>query len=202
MVNDQACNESGPRRLILSGSPFAGGKTENLAQHVAAQLQGQCGEEGLPGKRKGWPSTGQPGKGVREGRPYEGVSRSNEAEAECAQVELVYISRLSIKGCLGCNKCANPTGTALYQCIIKDDMQDLAFKLLRCDALTVVTPIFFSGVPSQLKAIYDRLQPFFWRRPATGEKRPFDLVILGEGGDPYGYNALISESCSALAMAG
>lgn len=118
--------------------------------------------------------------------------------------ELVCLSRLSIAGCRGCNRCAYYELATLgdYACVIEDAMQSFAQKLAWCDELVVVSPVFFSGSPSQLKAVYDRLQPYFWHNDLRNGKRPFDLVILGEGGDPYGFEALVSESRSALAMAG
>lgn len=128
---------------------------------------------------------------------------SREQEQGVA-TELVYLSHLSIAGCRGCNTCAclQQDKTGAYYCIIEDDMQDLVQKLQACTELTLVTPIYFSGAPSQLKAVLDRLQPFFWSRQRGGDKRPFDLAILGEGGDPYGYEPLVSEAKSSLAVAG
>ena len=160
------CQPSSERRaqsLIISGSPFAGGKTEKAAELMHSREQ----EQGVATK-------------------------------------LIYLSRLSIAGCRGCNTCAclQQDKTGAYYCIIEDDMQDLVQKLQACTELTLVTPIYFSGAPSQLKAVLDRLQPFFWSRQRGGDKRPFDLVILGEGGDPYGYEPLVSEAKSSLAVAG
>lgn len=151
------------RRLVLSGSPFADGKTEKVAQYYYKKAQ-------------------------------------NQGET----AELLCVSQLAVAGCRGCNACARFLSDVSYsyQCIIQDDMQMAASKLIWCDELVVVAPVFFSGSPSQLKALYDRLQPFFWHRARGEKKRPFDLVVLGEGGDPYGYTAFVSEGQSALAMAG
>lgn len=153
----------GIHTLLISGSPFAGGKTEKTTALLYSQKQ----EQGIA-------------------------------------ADVLFVSHLSVAGCLGCNKCASleRDKTGSYDCILTDDMQMVAQKLMACAELMLVTPVFFSGVPSQVKAILDRLQPFFWSRRRGGEKRPFDLVVLGEGGDPYGYEALVSEASSSLAMAG
>ena len=72
----------------------------------------------------------------------------------------------------------------------------------------VVSPVYFSGAPSQFKAVLDRLQPLFWRRLAikkSGEplprKRPAFLYVVGSGGDPHGYQSLFSEVASSFALA-
>ena len=69
------------------------------------------------------------------------------------------------------------------------------------EELIVVSPVYFSGAPSQMKALLDRLQPYFWAGARHGEKRPATLHIVGEGGDPHGYGALVGEVRSALSCA-
>lgn len=163
MSSQQVSKDAFGERLIVSGSPFCGGKTEAIASYLCDSMRKQ-GEN----------------------------------------VDLVRLSRLEVSGCRGCNRCAKVAegASSEYFCVISDDMSDVASRLLRCNELLVVAPVYFSGVPSQLKAVYDRLQPFFWRPDVRRQKRPLDLVILGGGGDPYGYRAYVSETCSALAMVG
>ena len=73
----------------------------------------------------------------------------------------------------------------------------------------MVSPIYFAGAPSQLKAVLDRLQPFFWpylERRKKGEplpaKRPLSLFVVGDGGDPHGYGPLVASVRSSMALAG
>ena len=163
------------------------------------------------GAQKGYPKSETQKQVILSGSPFSNGKTEKVAyrlqQQACEQgndVALIRLSHVSIAGCLGCNRCARFELATLhdYACVIEDDMQALAQKLAWCDKLVVVSPVFFSGAPSQLKAVYDRLQPYFWHKTLRLKKRPFDLVVLGEGGDPYGSEALVSESCSALAMAG
>lgn len=113
------------------------------------------------------------------------------------------VSDTAIKGCNGCDYCE-----AERECIIQDEMAQLIEDLLTADCVFVVSPVYFSGAPSQFKAVLDRLQPLFWRRLAikkSGEplprKRPAFLYVVGSGGDPHGYQSLFSEVTSSFALA-
>lgn len=113
------------------------------------------------------------------------------------------VSDIAIKGCNGCDYCE-----AERECIIQDEMAQLIEDLLTADCVFVVSPVYFSGAPSQFKAVLDRLQPLFWRRLAikkSGEplprKRPAFLYVVGSGGDPHGYQSLFSEVASSFALA-
>ena len=93
---------------------------------------------------------------------------------------------------------------AAHQCIIDDDMREVRKHLDAADELIVVSPVFFSGPPAQLKALLDRMQPYFFSniRSCTKQRRPMTLHVIREGGNPYGFGAL--ESCvrSAFGVAG
>lgn len=76
-------------------------------------------------------------------------------------------------------------------------------RLLRvADELTLVSPVYFAGPPSQLKAVLDRFQPCYWAGLRKGPKRPAHLIAVGEGGDPHGFEPLVVICRSALAVAG
>ncbi|MGI6105362.1 MAG: flavodoxin family protein [Raoultibacter sp.] len=104
-----------------------------------------------------------------------------------------------LDGCIACDECKDD-----YECIIDDDMQVLYPLLDEADELVVVSPVFFAGPPSQLKALLDRLQPYYWKRmrESSQAKRPARLFVLGEGGDPHGFAPLVISARSALAVAG
>lgn len=122
-----------------------------------------------------------------------------EAAVESGQVvDIVPIARLCIEGCRGCDACR----PAPHRCVIRDDMDRLRDQLDAADRLAVVSPVYFSGPPSQLKAVFDRLQPHFWAGTRRLPKRPAALYVVGDGGDPHGYQPLVTITRSALAVAG
>ena len=80
---------------------------------------------------------------------------------------------------------------ALHQCVIDDDMFEVRKHLDAADELIVVSPVYFAGAPAQLKALLDRMQPYFHSTVRRGEKRPLVLHVVGEGGDPHGFEPLV-----------
>jgi multimeric flavodoxin WrbA len=74
------------------------------------------------------------------------LSSYNEVETE-----LVHISDLDFKYCVGCSNCYK-TG----DCFLKDDAEELSQKLSNADGVIIGTPIYASNVSGQLKAFIDR----------------------------------------------
>ena len=134
---------------------------------------------------------------------------------ECPDDELALapVSTLDVGGCAGCDACRDNIAKLVElgeeaidddfaPCVIDDDMQEIYELIDSADEITVVSPVYFAGPPSQLKALLDRLQPYYWTNARVEEKRPAVLHVVGEGGDPHGFSALVSIVRSALAVAG
>ena len=163
------------KRVIIAGSPRANGRSG----HLAEMLFEACIDE----------------------RPGD-------------ELFLVPVSEVEIGPCIGCNACREQTEVTIVasdgaesvelrpRCIFDDDMQGVYDLLDDADEVTVVSPIYFSGSPAMLKCLLDRLQPYFWADTRKKAKRPLVLHVVGEGGDPHGYGALVSEVRSAFACAG
>jgi len=127
-----------------------------------------------------------------------------------AKTQRFLLSKKRIAPCIGCGSC-NTTGNCVMvgktvDGHFVDDYLELKAVIERVDALAVVSPLYFAGPPSQLKALYDRLQPYWAQRyllnyPVT-EKRPAQLFVIGSGSDPHGYAPLAGVTKSALAVAG
>lgn len=122
------------------------------------------------------------------------------------EVILITLADYRVAPCMGCNACARnvnvPSRDDLY-CVIADDMARLRNIVNACDDLTVVTPVYFAGVPSQLKAFLDRFQPYYYSNWQAGKpKRSAHVYVVGEGGDPHGFVPLVSVVRSALSVAG
>ena len=115
------------------------------------------------------------------------------------EVSLAPVSELAISACVGCDGCKNSEGHA---CVFEDDMDEIREILDESDELIIVSPVYFSGAPAPMKALLDRLQPYFWTWEVGGNRRPMTLHIIGEGAGPNGYDALIDEVRAAGAVAG
>jgi multimeric flavodoxin WrbA len=118
-------------------------------------------------------------------------------EAEGVQVECIQVGKEDIRGCIGCDACRKAG-----KCAFDDDMTALMGVLDSADELYLVSPVYFAGPPSQLKAALDRLQPHYWKETRLRPKRPAYLHAVGEGGDPHGYRPLVTICKSALGVAG
>lgn len=142
------------------------------------------------------------------------------------EVSILSVASLEIDGCIGCEQCRKAVddddalplpeeGDPLYPteallksnarkhlCIFEDDMQIVRRHIDACDELIVVTPVYFASVPSQFKALLDRLQPYFWSNARKTSHRPVVVHVVGEGGDPFGFDPLLTTLASALRCAG
>lgn len=189
-------------RLIICGSPFAGGTCERISRAVAAALAAK--------------ETPCAGSAAAEGAAVAGVPAAGAPPATGTPspgTDIIYISEAGIAPCRGCNACSR-TG----RCIVDDRMTEVLQALDEACELVVVCPVFFAGPPAQFKALLDRIQPLYWTRVAAGSarsgeggatagaicgaKRPLRLLIVGGGGDPHGYQPLIGSTVSALSCAG
>jgi multimeric flavodoxin WrbA len=99
------------------------------------------------------------------------------AESRGAKTEKLIINRLQIAPCRACDKCFE-TG----RCVVQDDYQLLYPRLIKTERIVVAAPIFFTGLPSQMKALIDRCQGF-WARKYVLKKPlpPTDTGLQREG---------------------
>lgn len=178
-------------RTIIVGSPRPDGRCASLANEIFETCIEECPEDG---------------------------------------VSIVAVSSVDVSPCIGCDACKtalakederygevpekgdplaqNPlvfkSDASAHQCVIDDDMHEVRKHIDAGDEVIVVSPVYFSGAPAQLKALLDRLQPYFYSniRSRTKARRPATLHVVREGGNPYGYDALESVVESALGVAG
>ncbi len=73
------------------------------------------------------------------------------------EVEYANLYKMNIKPCVGCFSCWSKTQG---HCVINDDMQGLYEKIKAADIIIESFPLYFFGMPSQLKAMTDRCLPF------------------------------------------
>lgn len=95
-----------------------------------------------------------------------------------AGTEKISVGDFRISPCAECLTCQT-TG----ECAIEDDMGKIYRRLLQADRIVIASPIFFYGLPAQLKALVDRGQAFWYRCPGKGgeareaERRGFALLL-------------------------
>lgn len=70
--------------------------------------------------------------------------------------ELIALKDKNIKLCNACGGCYKS-----YQCVIKDDMQEMYDKLAKADIIVLGSPTYFDNVTSLMKIFIDRCLPFY-----------------------------------------
>lgn len=108
------------------------------------------------------------------------------AQSGGAEVEKIIAAHLQVHGCRACDGCWGDG-----QCVIKDDLQEVEAKLVAADVIVLAAPLFFWGLPAQVKALIDRGQAqwarkFILKAPlppsASGHARRRG-VFIGVGGE-------------------
>ncbi len=112
------------------------------------------------------------------------------------------VSEAGISPCRGCHRCSSDG-----RCVVHDGMDDVYRLLDSVDAIAVANPVFFATVPSVLKTMYDRCQPYWARRYVLGQvpqrrKRPGAALVVGGGGDPFGTSCAVTPTNSVFGVLG
>jgi len=75
-----------------------------------------------------------------------------EAQAEGAKTELLFLSDYDFTDCTGCEGCAKD-----YHCVVDDGMQQIYPKILKADGIVLGSPTYFYNLTALMKAFIDRL---------------------------------------------
>jgi multimeric flavodoxin WrbA len=94
------------------------------------------------------------------------------------QTQRIAIADLKIHACRACHWCAEHG-----RCVQRDDMEVLYDLLATCDGLVLAAPIFFYGLPAQVKAVIDRCQVFWNLKYRLG--RPIRGTSQARGGGVF-----------------
>lgn len=107
----------------------------------------------------------------------EGITAKEESSGSRApEIETLNIGSLNLKPCLGCFSCWSKTPG---ECCIHDDMQGVINKILWADVVVWSFPLYYFGLPGQLKTLIDRQLPM---------SLPFMCTETESGGHPSRYD--------------
>lgn len=95
------------------------------------------------------------------GSPRKGGNTAQALEAVCAELraagietELVDIAGKGLRGCIACYKCMERKDG---KCAIADDpLNDYVQKMAQADGILIGSPVYFSNVTADVKALIDR----------------------------------------------
>lgn len=137
-------------------------------------------------------------------------------EGEGARVIQWHAAAHDVADCLGCAACRPGASERFARdalrkpCILSDDMDGLYALVDSADEIHLVCPVYFAGPTGRFKCVLDRLQPYWeWRVGPCARadrslevKRPVTLHVIGAGGDPFGFDPLVSIVRSAFGSSG
>jgi len=76
------------------------------------------------------------------------------AAGKGAQIKHIVLADLDIMPCAHCDGCIQTGG----RCVMEDDMQEIHADIREYDRFILASPIYFMGLPAQVKAVIDRCQ--------------------------------------------
>ena len=104
------------------------------------------------------------------------------ATSKGATVKTITLSNLDFSSCTHCDSCLKKG-----ECKIQDDMQGIFGEFERADVIVLASPIQFTGVTAQTKAMIDRFQSRWVRKyvlkiPPLGDRRERKGFFVSVGG--------------------
>lgn len=84
------------------------------------------------------------------------ISRAFVKGLSPSEAEEILLKEKNVSPCLGCFSCWGKTSG---NCVIGDDMREILLKIRLADVIVESFPLYFFGMPSQLKAMTDRCLP-------------------------------------------
>ena len=104
------------------------------------------------------------------------------AASKGAEVKTIVLNDLDITPCQHCDACLKEG-----KCRIQDDMQMVYRELEQADRIVLASPIQFTGVTAQMKAMIDRCQSLWARKyvlkiPPLGNQRQRKGFFISVGG--------------------
>lgn len=113
------------------------------------------------------------------------LARQFKAGAESVghNVQVVDAAHAKILPCTGCLHCGYDG-----PCILKDDMEQISREVLSADLVAFVTPLYYFGMPAQMKLLIDR----FCSMNGRLQKKQMQSVLIATAGgsDTWSFLAL------------
>ena len=109
------------------------------------------------------------------------------AQSAGAETEYFNLYDYNFSGCRSCFACQRKGSTTNGICAIKDDIsKNLTAKLVECDLIVLVTPLYYFGVSAQLKIVIDR----FYARTGRISGKKSILIATAWNSDSWTMQAL------------
>ena len=116
----------------------------------------------------------------------------NIVEHTSHSVESIKITDLKVGGCIACDGCStNDEG-----CIFKDDTQYIMDKISDANLVVFLVPVYWWGIPSQLKAVVDKF--YSVQSKLKTQNKKIGLITIGANEINDRQYSLISEQFDCI----
>ncbi len=99
------------------------------------------------------------------------------------EVETIFLHNKQIKPCSHCNICKSDKG---YECILKDDMQEIYPKIRDAETIILTTPVYWFNYTAQLKLFIDRCYTSNFSKTYALKNKNIGIIMT------YGASSLMS----------
>ena len=107
---------------------------------------------------------------------------AENAIADGAEVETIYLNGLNIKPCQGCETCQQESFNG---CATEDDMNQLYLKLQEADSIVIASPIYWFNISAQTKTFIDRLYAVGVGQKNIFKGKNFAIMLSFADADPF-----------------
>lgn len=97
--------------------------------------------------------------------------------------ELFQLGHKNINACIDCQKCFGKG-----RCVFNDSVNEVIQHILSCDGLVIGSPVYFGGIPGNLKCLLDRV--FYDSKRLFALKPASAIVSCRRGGASTAFDAL------------
>lgn len=112
-------------------------------------------------------------------------------------VDYIHLYEKNIAYCRGCRACITS-----QNCVIQDDLQEIAGLLRTCDIILLAAPVYWANVPAIVKNMFDRLlgtameETKTFPKPRLSSRQTY--VLLTSCNTPALFSAMFGQSTGAI----
>ncbi|MEM1484646.1 flavodoxin family protein [Oscillospiraceae bacterium PP1C4] len=111
------------------------------------------------------------------------------AQEEGHIVDTFRVADHKINGCVACDRCWSKDESP---CVQNDEMVKLFPLLEAADMIVLVTPLYYFGFPSQIKAVIDRFYPYSKDQKLRGiDGKECAMIVCGGSDDENSFEAVM-----------
>ncbi|MDE5778600.1 MAG: flavodoxin family protein [Lachnospiraceae bacterium] len=119
------------------------------------------------------------------------------AEQHGYVVDYINLYEKNIAYCKGCRACIQ-----LHNCVVKDDIQEIATLLKECNIIILAAPVYWANVPAIVKNMFDRLlgvmmeETRTFPKPRLSNKQKY--ILFTACNTPAPFSILFGQSTGAI----